>query len=329
MFSSFSGSFKFGRRGKRPSGPPPFAGYDFTNFTFTSAGTTGRTGPNLATLLSSYDTSANPWLLDTDNFNMITNGYQLWTVPTTGTYRITARGAQGAPTEAAAGGRGAIMTGDFGLTAGEQLQILVGQTAGIAAPRLYRSSAGGGGSFVVRYTGVTNVLDDVLIVAGGGGGTGSTPIDPQCDAQTGTAGGRARSNNNNAGGAGGTDGRGGGSSIATSNGAGGGFLTNGAANGTGGGFAFLNGGLGGTTNNTYAPEGGGFGGGGAPNNGDFNRFAGGGGFSGGGASTALGSSAQSNAGGGGGGSYNAGANQSALGGDSGNYGNGSIYVELL
>lgn len=326
--SPFNMSFKgigrpFGFRGMPPQSGGPFS------FLFTSGGVSGRTGPSLETLLGVYDTAENPWLLDVEQFNMITNGYQLWTVPTTGTYRITARGAQGAPTEAAAGGRGAIIKGDFSLTAGEKLQILVGQTASINTNRLYRSSAGGGGSFVVRYTGTTNIVDDILVVAGGGGGTGSDPIDPECDAQTGTSGGRARRNNNNAGGTGGTNGSGGNIGNASANGAGGGFLTNGAASTNASGLSFLNGGLGGAINASFAPNGGGFGGGGAPNNGDLNRFAGGGGYSGGGASNTLGSVAESNAGGGGGGSYNAGANTSAFGRENGNYGSGSVLVELL
>jgi hypothetical protein len=324
MFSSFSGSFKFGRR--RPFGPPPFVG--FTNFTFTSGGLTGRTGPDLNTLLNSYDTSANPWLLDDTQFDMITNGYQLWTVPETGTYRITARGAQGAPIEAAAGGRGAIITGDFNLTAGEKLQILVGQIARPREDRVYRSSPGGGGSFIVKYTGETNIIDDILLVAGGGGGTGSDPIDPQSDAQTGTAAGRGRRNNFNNGGVGGVDGNGGTAGDA-SNGAGGGFLTDGSNTSGARGLSFLNGGLGGTISSSWNLEGGGFGGGGAPVNGDLNRFAAGGGFSGGGSTNSGGSAAESNTGGGGGGSYNAGANPSALGGTDGNYGGGSVYVELL
>jgi hypothetical protein len=328
MFSSFSGSFKFGRR--RIIGPPPFVG--FTNFTFTSGGVEGRTGPNLVTLLNSYDTSANPWLLNTDNFNMITNGYQLWTVPTTGTYRITARGAQGTPSEVdpPAGGRGAIITGDFNLTAGEKLQILVGQTAGFKDGQKYRHSAGGGGSFVVRYTGETNIVDDILVIAGGGGGTGSTTIDPQGDAQTGTSGGRARRNGNNAGGTGGIDGNGGNIGNATSNGAGGGFLTNGAASNNAQGLSFLNGGIGGAVNTSWNLNGGGFGGGGSPNNGALSRMSGGGGFSGGGASnTGSDGIDETNMCGGGGGSYNSGDNSAALGGDDGNYGGGSVYIELL
>jgi hypothetical protein len=310
-----------------PSTTPPST--EFSEFTFTSGEISGRTGPSLSQLLSSYDTTTYPWLTDTNQFDMITNGIQLWTVPTTGTYRVTARGAQGAPTEATAGGRGAIMIGEFALTAGEKLQIMVGQTASIGDERLYRSSAGGGGSFVVKYTGLVNDDNDILVIAGGGGGTGSSPIDPECDAQIGTTGGRARSNNFNAGGAGGTNGSGGLLGNASSNGAGGGFLTDGTVSNNASGLSFLNGGLGGGINSTYAPTGGGFGGGGAPNNGDLNRFSGGGGYSGGGASNTLGSSAQSNAGGGGGASYNSGANQSNLGGVSGNYGNGSVTIELL
>lgn len=326
MFSSFSRSFGFGRR-RRPI--PAFAGYNFSSFVFTSGGISGRTGPSLAQLQSAYDTGANPWLLDTDYFDMITNGIQLWTVPETGTYRITAKGAQGAPYEETAGGRGAIISGEFSLTGGEKIQILVGQTSSVASGRLYRSSAGGGGSFVVKYTGITNIVDDILVIAGGGGGTGSSPIQPQSDGQTGPSGGRARLNTFNYGGAGGTDGRGGSVGTATANGPGGGFLTNGSTSSNAHGLSFLNGGLGGNTNTTYAPTGGGFGGGGAPNNGDFNRYSGGGGYSGGGASNAGDSVAQSNIGGGGGGSYNAGANATALGGDDGNYGTGSVTIERL
>jgi hypothetical protein len=303
--------------------------YDFNSFTFTTGGVTGRSGPSLPTLLTSYDTDADPWLTNTEYFNMITNGYQLWTVPATGIYRITARGAQGAPIEAAAGGRGAIVTGEFSLVAGEKIQILVGQIARPREDRTYRSSPGGGGSFVVRYTGVTNIIDDILVIAGGGGGTGSEPIDPQCDAQTGTAGGRARRNNLNFGGAGGIDGNGGLTGNASANGPGGGFLTDGAASTDAQGLSFLNGGLGGGISSSWNLEGGGFGGGGSPRNGDLNRFSGGGGFSGGGASNTSGSAAESNIGGGGGGSYNAGANPVAQGGNDGNYGAGSVYIEQL
>lgn len=307
---------------------------DFSSFLFSSASKIGRTGPSLIELRSFYDTVTYPWILDNDLFNMNVNGIQLWTVPSTGTYRIIAKGAQGAPVEANAGGRGAIIQGDFELTQGDKLQILVGQTASVArsggaGDRLYRSSAGGGGTFVVKYTGVTNTINDILLIAGGGGGTGSAPIDPQTDAQVTTGGGRARRNNTNFGGTGGVDGNGGNLGNASANGAGGGFLTNGAPSSSASGLSFLNGGLGGAINSLYAPTGGGFGGGGAPNNGDLNRFSGGGGYSGGGASNTGASSPESNVGGGGGGSFNSGANQSNLGGSNGNYGSGSVFIELL
>jgi hypothetical protein len=301
------------------------------SFTFTSAGLTGRTGPSLAQLLDSYNTTDNPWLLDDSQFSMITNGYQLWTVPSSGSYRIIAAGAQGAPTEASAGGRGAIMAGTFDLIAGEQIQIVVGQTASVANLRRYRSSAGGGGSFVVRYTGVTNTVNDILVIAGGGGGTGSTTIDPQGDAQIGNAGGRARRNDANAGGTGGVDGSGGNIGNASANGAGGGFLTDGATSSSASGLSFLNGALGGAINSTYAPDGGGFGGGGAPNNGAFSRMSGGGGYSGGGASNTGGDGTfdETNMCGGGGGSINNGADQNNLSGSSGRYGSGYVSIERL
>jgi hypothetical protein len=260
---------------------------------------------------------------------MDTPGIQLWTVPLTGTYQITARGAQGSPIESDAGGRGAIISGEFNLTVGDKLQILVGQIARPRLNRIYRSSPGGGGSFVVKYTNETNVIEDILLIAGGGGGTGSSPIDPQSDAQIGTAGGRARRNNFNFGGTGGIDGNGGNTGNATANGPGGGFLTNGAISSNAQGLSFLNGGLGGVINTTWNLEGGGFGGGGSPNNGDLNRFSGGGGFSGGGASNTGGSVPESNIGGGGGSSYNSGLNQINLGGLNGNYGMGSVTITLL
>ena len=333
--SSFSSKFVAGRRPRKPFPitPPPFVGYDFTNFTFTTGNKTGRVGPSLAELLNVYDTNTYTWLSNTDYFDMITNGYQLWTVPETGTYRITARGAQGTPSEQNpdAGGRGAIITGDFNLTAGEKIQILVGQTAGFRADRKYRSSAGGGGSFVVKYTGTTNIVDDILVIAGGGGGTGSTTIDPEADGKSGTTGGRGRRNNFNSGGTGGTDGNGGNTGNASSNGPGGGFLTDGATSGSAHGLSFLNGGLGGTVNSSWNLNGGGFGGGGSPNNGAFTRMSGGGGYSGGGASNigGDGTTDETNMCGGGGASYNAGSNAVALVGDDGNYGDGSVFVELL
>ena len=278
--------------------------YEFTTFTFTNAGTFGRTGPTIQNLRAFYTSSAS-WASNTSYFTTASAGIQLWTVPDDGTYEIEAAGAGGTPNETVAGGKGAIIKGRVQLTKGEKLKILVGQYGSYASGRLYRSSAGGGGTFVVKNTGLTNVVADVVIVAGGGGGTGSTTVDAQANGQTTTSGGRARRNNANAGGAGGIGGRGGAIGNASANGAGGGLLTQGATSSLASGDSFNSGGVGGSINAQYAPQGGGFGGGGAPNNGAFARMAGGGGFSGGGASNTGGDGTtdETNMCGGGGGSY--------------------------
>ena len=92
-----------------------------------------------------------------------TGTLQYYTVPVGVTsIRIEARGAQGGSVTvacAATGGLGAQMIGDFAVTPGEVLTILVGgqgQTNG-------EDGGGGGGSFVVRTGNIP------LIVAGGGG----------------------------------------------------------------------------------------------------------------------------------------------------------------
>jgi hypothetical protein len=301
--------------------------YTFTTFTFTNGNTGGNTGPTLANLLSNYNTSVNPWL-NNSLYYTAANGIQTWTVPKTGTYRIVAKGAQGAPFTATAGGVGAVMQGDFSLTQGDKINILVGQTARPPPARPGRNGSGGGGTFVVRSNVSTPSTADILVIAGGGGGCGTAFV-ANANASITTTGKTAAGGFYN--GTGGINGNGGGQSFgATANGAGGGFLGNGASNGgSAGGRAYIFGGRGGDTNATYAPQGGGFGGGGAPNNGDNNRMAGGGGFSGGGASDATGSSPTSTLAGGGGGSYNSGLNQVNGTDSSGNFGNGSVIVTFI
>lgn len=210
---------------------------------------------------------------------------------------IDASGAQGgsvSTTCAATGGLGAQMVGDFAVTPGEVLSVLVGQQG-----RSNNADAGGGGgSFVVR-------TGNVLLIAAGGGG-GATNNIGQCgnnrngiNASIGTSG--TASGNGVV--AGGTNGNGGGASGG-SGGGGGGFLTDGTM-GTGlpgnNGKAYVNGGAGGTGNNN---DFGGFGGGGA------GWFTGGNGGGGGGYSGGGTSGSQPFTGGGGGGSFNGGTNQS-------------------
>ena len=116
--------------------------YDFTTHTFTNRGQTGHTGPSLSTCKTWYQTNSNAsssaWRDNTDYFNMEVNGIQLWTVPEDGTYRIEVWGAQGAFITSSSsyiygnevegdGGKGARMRGDFDLSQGEKIKILVGQ----------------------------------------------------------------------------------------------------------------------------------------------------------------------------------------------------------
>ena len=260
--------------------------YSFSSFTFTTAGTTGNVGPSISTIKAHSSYSGATWRTDylqAGNFQ----GYQDWTVPTSGTYTFNVRGAAGLNgSGSGAAGRGAIVQGRVFLQKGEILTIVVGQR-GTAARSGSTYGGSGGGSWVVRKSG--NVP---LFVAGGGSADADTTNGR--DGSLTTAGGSS-----SASGDGGSNGNG---SVATggNSGGGGGFSTDGsnATTGIRGGGSFATGltvpSLGGTV--------GGFGGfgGGASSDGDTTgQSGGGGGYSGG-------AGARSNAArvaGGGGGSF--------------------------
>jgi hypothetical protein len=279
-------------------------------YTFTNAAATGRTGPTQAQVNAAYTATT---LAGQVTIN--TQGIQEWTVPATGLYTIQVQGAGGGAnyyTQRVRGGYGAAMTGDFNLTAGQTLKIVVGQrgldgTQDDFATATYPQEVGGsagGGSFVISATNVP------LVVAGGGGGaTTRLGYNPGGDGLIGTSGG---SGVNASPGAGGTNGSGGGgcSNAGFQGGSGGGGITGNGGNSAGnpifgsinyGGYSFINnatGGIAGTgAANIGALRAGGFGGGGC---GGYTG-GGGGGYSGGGAGGDEGS--------GGGGSYNSGINQ--------------------
>lgn len=136
--------------------------YAFTAHTFTNAGATGRIGPNISQLQTSYSSAS--WAQNTNNLTISTQGIQLWTVPATGSYTIICAGARGAGAGSYNGGNGALIRGDFNLTQGNVIAIVVGQE-GIFGPD--SGGGGGGGSFVW-----INNNSSLLIVAGGGGGGG-------------------------------------------------------------------------------------------------------------------------------------------------------------
>ncbi len=256
-------------------------------FTFTTCGATGANGPSMAQCNAAY---ANTPLAG--KVTISGSGIQQWTVPATGTYRIEAFGAQGgigtSGNDNNVGGLGADMRGDFTLTAGLVLDIVVGQMGTTTTA----NGGGGGSSFVVISTGPTPIL-----VAGGGGGLREDAAVNGFNASTSTTGvtGVADSADGSIPPGfpcpGGTNG--GGGSVCSSWGAGGGgFIGNGENDEGTGGMSFLNGAVGGS-----GPAFGGFGGGGSGVG--SAGGGGGGGYSGGGGGYVAG----------GGGSFNNGANQ--------------------
>jgi hypothetical protein len=281
--------------------------YDFTTFTFTNAGITGTSGPTLTQCKSSYNTTTYSWLNNTSFFNMISQGIQIWTVPSDGSYIIDAYGAKGGASGYGVGGNGARILGTFLLTQGQKLRILVGQMGGNGSGLV---GGGGGGMFVMKETGSTT--SDILVIAGGGGGgqyssyrSSETQIGGQAGTTSGAgwygAGGSSLNNGrtNSAGGL-----------VYNNSGGGGGGLTGngqtslygiGGNNGTGG-YSFINSGNA-YPSTTYT---GGFGGGGS---GDWVYYTGGGG----GGGYAGGSGGYYYGNGGGGASYNNGTIQTNTG----------------
>lgn len=159
-------NFRVAARGLKPSVVAP-PGSTIPQLNFSSCGQVGRAGPTLDQCQTAYAAQSS---LLTSLAMPGYQGYQEWTVPATGSYTITAAGAGGGttPQSIAVGGRGAILSGTFNLTAGTVLQVVVGQ-AGIDAQPLAANSitdgGGGGGTFVVK-----KATNTPLIIAGGGGG---------------------------------------------------------------------------------------------------------------------------------------------------------------
>ncbi len=309
--------------------------YSFTSHTFTNCGQTSRYGPTFSNCGTYY--SGEVWY--PTYFSVSTQGIQEWTVPTDGTYKITCAGAQGGDmrgvsTSYAQGGLGAIMSGEFTLTRGEVIKIIVGQQG--QRLNVGYNTGGGGGSFVYRTTGGAP-----LIVAGGGGGASAvSTLSSRVNATTSTSG-QAGTNNNGSttGSAGGTSGARGATGASYPAGSGAGWNTGAPATAHtscsyypqhgGGPTGGSVGGAGGSEWGGSACGGvgicsamcGGFGGGGGASGAcGTSGSGGGGGYSGGGVGNDCCSSS-----GGGGGSYNAGGNQSN---SVGNTGMGYVTIEF-
>lgn len=141
--------------------------YSFTSHTFTNCGATGRDGPSLQQCHNTYTAD---WSDDPLFFNINTRGYQLWTVPEDGTYRIRAAGARGGYgfNGTAYYGQGRIVEGEVTLNRGDQLLIVVGQMGQDRNGSSAHGGGGGGGSFVAL--GNDQATASILVVGGGGGG---------------------------------------------------------------------------------------------------------------------------------------------------------------
>jgi hypothetical protein len=291
--------------------------YDFSSFTFTSAGLNSRTGPNLDQCKTAY--SFAPWVQNLLYFNVVKDGYQRWTVPMNGAYRITVAGASGGSSSGPGnGGFGARMEGIFTFTKGQILTIVVGQQGG-QSDFFNSAGNGGGGSFI--FNSITDFsTSTVLIAAGGGGGfAGSTGRTLNTAASLTMAGNDASNGTEDNYGFGGLGGDGGAGGIGLGGHGGAGINTNGIQPESGSGFdlpqAISLDAIGGYNNYfTF----GGFGGGGGYNGGG----GGGGGYSGGG-----GGNWPNGRNSGGGGSFNLGENQVNTILSSG--GNGYVVIEKL
>ncbi|HEY7726090.1 MAG TPA: hypothetical protein VH880_12195 [Anaeromyxobacteraceae bacterium] len=256
----------------------------WTAHRFTSCGATGAVGPTQAACDTAYAGTGLAGKV------VVTAGIQEWVAPAAGNYRIEAFGAQGhSATDNFLGGQGARVGGDFALTAGQVLQILVGQP-GSRVSAAQCNGGGGGGTFVVD-----KATASALVVAGGGAGTRVAASQNGCAGRVTDLGGLG--SGTAAGGLpstptffacgprpAGSAGTGGASSGGGSWGSGGGGMTGNGADDSPygkGGLAFANGGAGGAGGGCGATsEGpGGFGGGGAGDG--CCGGGGGGGYSGG------------------------------------------------
>ena len=280
--------------------------------TFTSLGAKGREGPK--------DTLGYKGTPLEGKVQLNNGGTQIWSVPITGVYSVTAWGASGenatnkfGHVSGTRGSRGAKIRGHFQLNAGEKLKILVGQQGEGGRVHSLKPGGGGGGTFVTKED------DTPLVIAGGGGGgAGLDAFDTLLDGDP----GQATENGTRHGGYNGLGGRPCpflSDYIASSGG--GGYRGSGeSSRSCDGGQSFLNGGLGGTCSSGF-PNGG-FGGGGAAES----YPGGGGGYSGGGVEVSE-APAHSDTVAGGGGSYNAGTNQQNTEGV--RQGDGEVIIKLI
>ena len=145
--------------------------YTFTDgttpdqFTFTNCGKTGTTGPSLSQCRTSYGGSLNDgsWWNDNSNnwLDMTTTGIQRWKPPTSGTYEISASGADGGygggTFGPSGGGQGAFVKISVELTNDDYINIVCGQTSSTTNPD-NNGSGGGGGNGISGSIGALRII---------------------------------------------------------------------------------------------------------------------------------------------------------------------------
>jgi len=276
-----------------------------------NCGQTGRTGPSASQCSTDY--AGTDW----ETWVSVSSGKQTFTIPTGGTFTLTARGAAGdSPTSSYDGGRGAEISGEFKFSAGDTIEVVVGQMG--QATGTNGNGGGGGGTFVI-YKG------SPILVAGGGGGTRAAASRDGCDASISSYGTTGSGSSGSGSGACVTKtsslGAGGVVSSVSYGSGGGGYTGSGANDGSWGtgGQAYTSGALGGDYTTSCSGSGqsgrGGFGGGGS--GAGCWGGGGGGGYSGGDGGFIAG----------GGGSYNTGSSKVATSGVE--TGHGSLLIERL
>jgi len=143
-------------------------------------------GANLGDFIAKSTYSSAAWRTNTAYFKLgasgvdsAETGFQLWTVPKTGTYTIKAYGASGGGLNVGGsgsgptyGGFGAWTQGNFALTTGEKLLIIVGHVGRDGTSYNATASGGGGGTYVLKELGASTAISNASIycIAGGGGG---------------------------------------------------------------------------------------------------------------------------------------------------------------
>lgn len=164
--------------GQWPSPPFPIS----ASITFSSAGTFGRTGPSQATLTSYYTGLGGDWTAVISYYTQIRGtGYQQFTIPVTGTYQFEVYGAVGSraiDNASWTAGQAARITVSVALTAGDVLQIIVGQGPGTSESN---NGGGGGGTFVLKNNLFSSLSDaDIICIAGGSAGGAYNVAGPAC-----------------------------------------------------------------------------------------------------------------------------------------------------